>query len=270
MQDFIKLLAKYSYIFLFIFLEVIAFNLIIRNNAEQRDIFITSSNAFSGKLFSKVNKLKRLWAMDDLMDSLMKENIQLRKQLSQSQYIYGSDPQTTQDSLKKLHYNYYHAKVIDKSLTLRNNIFTINKGYLDGLKKGWGVIDQNGIVGIIDNVDKHFSTLIPLANIRISISVVLKSSNALGNLVWDGSDPKKMIVEGIPKHISVDPGEDVVTSGYSLFPRGIQVGKVSRVNIEPGSNFYQLEVLLSNDPYTTYNVVVIENLLSIKSNPDIQ
>ena len=270
MQDFIKLLAKYSYIFLFIFLEVIAFNLIIRNNTEQRDIFITSSNAFSGKLFSKVNKLKRLWAMDDMMDSLMKENMQLREQLTQSQYTYGADPQITQDTLKKLHYNYYHAKVIDKTLSLRNNIFTINKGYLDGLNKGWGVIDQNGIVGILEHVDKHFSTLIPLANTRISISVVLKSSNALGNLVWDGADPNKMIVEGIPKHISVTQGETVVTSGYSLFPRGIQVGKVSKVNIEPGSNFYELEVLVSNDPYTTYNLVVIQNLLAINSNQSIQ
>ena len=270
MQDFIKLLAKYSYIFLFIFLEVIAFNLIIRNNAEQRDIFITSSNAFSGKLFSKVNKLKRLWDMDDIMDSLMKENIQLREQLSQSQYAYGSDPQIIQDSLKKLHYNYYHAKVVDKTLSLRNNIFTINKGYLDGLKKGWGVIDQNGIVGILDNVDKHFSTLIPLANTRISVSVVLKSTNALGSLIWDGDDPKKMIVEGIPKHIPVSQGEEVLSSGYSLFPRGIQIGKISRVNIEPGSNFYQLEVLLSNDPYTTYNVVVIQNLLTANSNQIIQ
>ena len=263
MQDFIKFLAKYSYVFLFIFLEIIAFNLIIRNNSDQRDIFITSSNALSGKLFTKINKLKNLWAMDELMDSVMKENVMLREQLSQSQYTYAGDPQIIQDSLKQLHYRYYHAKIIDKSLSFRNNLFTINKGYLDGIKKGWGIIDHQGIIGIVQNADKYFSTVIPLANTRISVSVILESSNALGNLIWDGSDPRKMIVEGVPKHISVQEGERVLTSGHSLFPRGITVGRVSKVDIESGSNFYQIEIILNNDLYTAYNVMVVENLLSL-------
>lgn len=262
MHDILKLLAKYSYIFLFIFLEVIAFSLIVRNNQAQRDIFITSSNTFTGKLFAKVNKIKRLFQMDDLMDSLMQENIFLREQLNQSQYTYGLDPQIIQDTLKLQHYQYIHAKVVDKTLSLRNNYFTINKGFLDGIEKGMGVIDKDGVIGVIQQVNKYFSTIIPLANTRLSISVVLESSGALGNLVWDGFNPKRMIIEGVPKHISVKPGDEVFTSGYSLFPRGIAIGKVQEVNIEPGSNFYKIDVILNNDPYSTYNVEVVKNLLT--------
>lgn len=261
MQDILRLLAKFSFIFLFIFLEALSFYLIVQNNDKQRNIFITSSNLFSGKMYEKVGKLKRLFEMDDLMDSLMKENIELRESLVQNKYYYKSDPQIFHDTLSLQHYQYTHAKVVDKTLNLRNNIFTINKGIEDRISKGMGVIEKNGVVGVVGKVGRYFSSVIPLMNVRSSISVVIEKNGALGSLVWNGDNPKRMLLEGIPKHIQFELRDRIITSGYSLFPRGIVVGEIVSFKVEPGSNFYSIEVQLKNDPSTAYNVLVVKNIL---------
>ena len=262
MQEILRLLTKFSYIFVFIILEILSFYLIVQNNRKQRDIFINSSNVFSSRLYEKTNKLKRLFEMDDLMDSLMQENVQLREALAQNQYFFRTDPQIYFDSLSLQHYQYIHAKVIDKTVNLRNNIFTINKGYEDGIEKGMGVIEKNGVVGVVHRVNRYFSTVVPILNVRSSISVVIAQSGAMGNLIWDGESPTKMIIEGVPKHIQIDIRDAVLTSGHSLFPRGIEVGEVTNVKLEPGSNFHTIEMILKNDPGTSYNVLVVKNLLS--------
>ena len=266
MQEILRLLTKFSYIFVFIILESLSFYLIVQNNKKQRDIFINSSNVFSSKLYEKTNKLKRLFEMDELMDSLMQENIQLREALAQNQYFFKSDPQIFHDSLSLQHYQYIHAKVIDKTANLRNNIFTLNKGYEDGIKKGMGVMEKNGIVGVVHRVNRYFSTVVPILNVRSSISVVMEESGAIGNLIWDGNNPQKMIVQGIPKHIQVDIRDKVMTSGHSLFPRGIETGEVVDVKLDPGSNFHTIEIILKNDPGTSYNVLVVKNILSSPQN----
>ncbi len=266
MQDLLRLLAKHSYIFVFLFLEVICFYLIVQNNQKQRDIYLNSSNVISGKVYQKINKLKRLFEMDELFDSLMAENIDLREKLAQNQYTSGSDPQTVQDSIAIKHYSYLHAKIVDKTLNLRNNIFTLNKGYLDGIEKGMGVIVDNGVVGIVNKVGKYFSTVNPLLNSRTSISVVHPSSGAIGNLTWNGNHPKKMTIDGIPKHIRIKEGDLITTSGFSLFPRGIEIGKISESIIQPGSNFHTITILLDLDINTVYNVLVVKNLLLDNNN----
>ena len=262
MQEILRLLTKFSYIFVFIILEIISFYLIVQNNQKQRDIFINSSNVISSKLYEKTNKLKRLFEMDDLMDSLMQENVQLREALAQNQYFFKTDPQIYFDSLSLQHYQYIHAKVIDKTVNLRNNIFTINKGYEDGIEKGMGVMEKDGVVGIVHRVNRYFSTVVPIVNVRSSISVVIEQSGAIGNLIWDGENPKRMIIEGVPKHIQIDIRDAVMTSGHSLFPRGVEIGEVTNVRLEPGSNFHTIEMILKNDPGISYNVLVVKNLLS--------
>ena len=112
------------------------------------------------------------------------------------------------------------------------NIFTINKGIEDGISKGMGVIEKNGVVGVVGKVGRYFSSVIPLMNVRSSISVVVEKNGALGSLVWNGDNPKRMLLEGIPKHIQFELRDRIVTSGYSLFPRGVVVGEIVSFNIK--------------------------------------
>lgn len=82
-------------------------------------------------------------------------------------------------------------------------------------------------------------------------------------LIWKMGNPKILNLESIPKHKTVLVGDTVITSGYStIFPKGIQVGKVKTVVLEPGSNSYTIEVELFNDPTAWDALYVISNRLS--------
>src|SRR5690606_26997439 len=99
------------------------------------------------------------------------------------------------------------------------------------------------------------------------ISSSLVNSNAFGSLVWgeNNFDPKMAILKDIPNHIKVVKGEKVVTSGFSLFPEGILLGRVIEPNLESGDSFLNISVALEIDfASLQYVYVVTDNLADEK------
>jgi rod shape-determining protein MreC len=85
-------------------------------------------------------------------------------------------------------------------------------------------------------------------------------------LVWgDGNyDFKKAYVKEIPNHFKINVGDTVITSGYSKgasngFPKGIEVGTISKNRISTGDSFMTLEVNLFNDFSTLQYVYVVKD-----------
>ena len=60
----------------------------------------------------------------------------------------------------------------------------INKGETNGIKKDMSVISSNGIVGIINQTSKNFSSVISILSRDIKINAKLKDSNIFGTLEW--------------------------------------------------------------------------------------
>ncbi len=71
-----------------------------------------------------------------------------------------------------------------------------------------------------------------------------------------------MKLESVPKHADVAVGDTVITSGFStIFPKGIDVGVVKKINDKRGSNYFDIDVALNNDLSLVDNVYVISNNL---------
>jgi len=169
------------------------------------------------------------------------------------------------DTVNKVQYTYLAARVIKNSITLRNNIITINKGSNDGIENGMAVISAGkGVVGIIRDVSPHLATIESLLNKDTKISVSLKSTNALGSLVWGdrNSDFRKASIKDIANHVKVKLRDTIVTSGFGSFPPGILVGTVSNRGISTGDNFLTIEINLFNDFSTLQYVYVIKDRLA--------
>ena len=97
------------------------------------------------------------------------------------------------------------------------------------------------------------------------ISCSIKGKTAFGTLVWNGYDPTIMHLESVPKFENVQVGDTIQTSGYStMFPKGILVGKVQKVNVPPGSNNYEIAVHLFNNPIITQYAYVINNRFAVE------
>jgi len=167
-------------------------------------------------------------------------------------YSYSSENRGT--------YEFYPARVINNSVNKQSNYITLDKGSLAGIQADMAVVAPDGIVGVVRNVSAHYSTVIPILNSKLQVSVVLKNSDHFGSLIWDGKTYREAIVNEIPVHIELHKGDTIVTSGYSaLFPPGEMVGTIESFEENPGGSFRVLRVALSTDFKNLSRVYVVNN-----------
>lgn len=228
---------------------------------------MTSAGKISSTIYSATNNISSYFHLKDINEGLQRRNanlelevLYLRKQLQ-----IKNDSICANDSVgiipNKSQYNIRIAHVINNSIFHSHNYITIDKGETDGIKAEMGVIDQNGVVGIVNITGKEASRIISLLNPDLRLSCKIKGSENFGSLIWDGKAPNEAILEELPRHAIANIGDTIVTSGYSaVFPAGIPVGIVTERENEDDDNFYALRVKLLTDFSQLSTVMVIDNL----------
>ena len=95
------------------------------------------------------------------------------------------------------------------------------------------------------------------------VSGLIQRTGHFGTIQWDGSDPANVDLKFIPRHVQPIIGDTVVTSGYSgIFPDGIMIGTIEKINLSEEAPFYDLSVKLAQDfSRLSYVVVIKSNLL---------
>ena len=250
-----------AFFFLIIFL-ITGIVLTVRNNAYQRSVTFNSTNQVVGNAYENLNVLKRYMNLGQVNDSLARENALLYSQLLKMRNIDSAKDVAVIDTLTKQQYTYLAARVIKNSITLRNNIITINKGSVDGIKSGMAVISpQKGVVGFVRDVSEHLATIQSLLHKDTKISVNIKKNNVLGSLVWGerNFNHHKAFIKDIPNHFKINLKDTVVTSGFGSFPPGILVGRISNTGVATGDNFLTIGIDLFNDFSTLTYVYVIKD-----------
>lgn len=265
MRNLLDFLIKYSKWFIFIIYVVISCLLLFNNNPYQHYIYLTSANRVSSLVFKTSGIVTSYFHLRDInMDlqrrnaSLESEVIGLRKQLEHYREVLAADSLLT-DSVA-MPFDFILANVISNSVSRANNYITIEKGALDSVKPEMGVVDQNGVVGIVNLVGDHSARVISLLNPKMRLSCKVKGREYFGSLVWDGKSPHEALLEEMPRHEKFKKGDTIVTSGYSaVFPPDIPVGTVISHEKEHDDNFYVLRIKLFTDFTTLSTVRVIRN-----------
>jgi len=253
---------RYNAFFLFVIFFTIGLILTVKNNAYQRSVTFNSTNEVVGHAYEKLNVFKKYMNLGTVNDSLAFENAKLNTALLALKNIDSAKNTVVKDTATHVQYTYLAARVIKNSITLRNNVITINKGALDGIESGMAVISAGrGVVGIIRDVSPHLATIESLLNKDAKISVSIKSTKALGSLVWGdrNSDYRTAYIKDVPNHFKVKLKDTVITSGFGSFPPGIQVGTISNRGISTGDNFLTIQINLFNDFSTLQYVYVIKD-----------
>jgi len=256
---------RYNAFFLFIIFFTIGVILTVKNNAYQRSVTFNSTNVVVGHAYERLNVFKRYMNLGSVNDSLALENAKLNTAILALRNIDSSKNTVVKDTVNHVQYTYLAARVIKNSVTLRNNIITINKGSLDGIESGMAVISAGkGVVGLVRDVSPHLATIESLLHKDTKISVNIKSTKALGSLVWGdrNGDFRKAFIKDIPNHFKVKLKDTVVTSGFGNFPPGIPVGLISNRGIATGDNFLTIQINLFNDFSTLQYVYVIKDQLA--------
>ena len=248
MRTLWRFISRYNAFFLFLIFEVASLIIYIKNNSYQRAEFINSASGVIGRIDAEKDQLYSYLSLKDVNDSLARENAHLRNLLKASYYVDTASKHKVTDTIYKQQYEYIVARVINNSVNQTNNYLTINKGSEQGIAKGMGVICSKGIVGKIIYVSDHFALVQSLLHKDSQFSAMLAGNKEIGSIEWnDDLDPHKGILKDVSNNAQPKIGEWVVTSGYSLFPAGIPVGRVSSLHTKGGGYSLNMEVSLSVD-----------------------
>jgi rod shape-determining protein MreC len=158
-------------------------------------------------------------------------------------------------------YEMFSASVVNNSINKKDNYITINKGTRDGIKPEMGVIDRNGVVGIVYKTSAHYSLVISLLNSNSNINCKIANSDYFGYLNWEGDDSRYAILHDLPRHAKFTLGDTIVTSGHSrVFPEGVIVGTIDDIADSNDGLSYYLKIALASDFGKLNSVRVINRL----------
>lgn len=253
MRNLLNFLIKYNYWFLFLLLEVTSFVLLFRFNRYQHSVFFTSANAVAGIIYELQGGITSYFHLRSVNEDLLSRNMWLEQQVSGLEHMLSAQlgDSTKLHSIERLSMDsiqVFKARVIKNSLTRMDNYITLNQGASDGIHTEMGVVDANGVVGIVYKTSAHYSLVISLLNSKSSISCKILGSDYFGYLKWEGGDSRYAYLKDLPRHAEFNLGDTVVTSGYStVFPQGIMVGTVDDMEDSHDGLSYLLKVKLATD-----------------------
>jgi rod shape-determining protein MreC len=258
-KEIIKLIIKYHFTIIFVILEALCFWLIVQHNEYQRIVFSHRLSSVTGAISSMMASATNYLRLDEINRELMDENVRLKNQLERLETRRADTTWTVLSPDSSILHEYHAAKVINITFERMKNIVSLDKGRRHGIEREFAVATPAGVVGFVLGASEHYSNVIPLINVESRVSAMLKNNNYYGSLQWDGVDYRYSYLKDIPRHVSVMPGDTIVTSGFSpIFPENLIVGYVESVG-EDTSNFLEIKVRLAVDFKSLSDVYVIEN-----------
>ncbi|MBX3160842.1 MAG: rod shape-determining protein MreC [Deltaproteobacteria bacterium] len=181
---------------------------------------------------------------------LREENDTLRKQVAE--LVRAADDVAALEELalvkKRTPTDTLGARVIGAPLSPQFRVMRlrIDRGDKE-VQQDLAVIAGTGPVGRIDKVYGGYADVVLISDTRSKVDVVLKRTGARGTLVGLGKPDSyacvlKSLELAAKPELRAQVGDEIVTSGVgSIFPPGLVIGKVSRLDGDDGM-FQNLEV----------------------------
>lgn len=264
MRDLFRFLFRQRNNLLFAALLALSMWLVVIGNMHQRAQVISSSNVVIGRIYTMRNDITSFADLRRVNNDLVR-SLSMERERKFNLSLVSDTGGEVIDTIRRLRYTWIPAQVINSTTQKEKNFITLDKGSLDGLRPDMGVIGTDGIVGMVRETSPHFSLVTSVLNPAHAASAQLKSTRHFGQLKWNTSDPRTVLLSDIDKHIPVAVGDSVVTRGSEgVYPPGIQVGVVEKVENDPSIPFHVIIVRLSEDLTRSGQVTVVGDLMRIE------
>lgn len=154
--------------------------------------------------------------------ALQQENQRLRNLLEATQ---GRD------------YHFQFAEMIRVDLDPFAHKVWIDRGTDEDVVVGQAVIDGLGIIGQVEDVHIHYSTVRLISDPDHALPVQINRTG-LRTVAFGSGETDHLLMPNVPLQADVSPGDMIVTSGLGdRFPPGFPVGEVLRVQRDSGDTF---------------------------------
>ncbi len=268
MRNVFLFLKRYSVLIIFLVLQGLALSMLFSYNRFHQTTYGMFSNEVAGKLNKRVNKVESFFTLGEQNQALRKQNAALLSYLPSgsvspdTSFLVVSDTVTV-DSLKSYRqYQYFDAKIISNSVFLQQNYIVLHRGSVQGIVPNMAVVGTDGLIGTVISVSENMSIVMSLLHRQSKVIAVLKKGSGLGEVTWDGKDPRFLVLSKVPKTIVVKKGDTVVSSPYSdKFPPGIPIGYVEKIDQDQETNTYKLKIRTAVDFYAVQHAYIVKNLL---------
>lgn len=222
----------------------------VTSEGSMQDMFLSRTmHSFSARVWGWSENIRHYFSLKVENDKLAEENFNLRQEVlrlkkdAELQYV-DSIARSIAGISEVDNFRYMPATILKISSNSQHNYIILGQGSEDGVIVGSGIITENGVVGIVNSVDKHCSYALSFLNSGVSISSRIGTDGAIGPLSWDGKGYNGAILKNIPLQNKVEKGDTVYTSGHSsFFPPDIPIGVTGDSRIVNGAT-YEIDVSL--------------------------
>jgi rod shape-determining protein MreC len=155
------------------------------------------------------------------------------------------------------------ARVFARSPSTWYSTVEINKGSSDGVRGDQPVVNGEGLVGKVKSVTSGSAVVMLLTDQDFGVSAKAARSGEPGSIDPAVGAPGELRLELVPRGKLVEEGERIVTAGTvsprlkSLFPPGILIGTVSKVDEGEGELDRRIHVQPAADLRRLENVEVL-------------
>lgn len=268
MRNVFLFLKRYSVFIFFLVMQGLALSMLFSYNRFHQTAYGMFSNEVAGNLNKRANKVESFFTLSEQNQALRKQNATLLSYLPSGSLIPDSAFQLVTDtvavdSLKSYRqYQYFDAKIISNSVFLQQNYIVLHRGSAQGIVPNMAVVGTDGLIGTVISVSENMSIVMSLLHRQSKVIAVLKKGSGLGEVSWDGKDPRYLVLSKIPKTIVVKKGDMVVSSPYSdKFPPGLPIGYVEKIDQDQETNTYKLKIKTAVDFYAVQHAYIVKNLL---------
>ncbi|MFY0642853.1 MAG: rod shape-determining protein MreC [Bacteroidia bacterium] len=261
MQRLLAFIENNLHFILFLVLQVFSLTLVFKLNPYQRAYFSNSASgitSYVNNVSEEVRNFINLREGNRQLQHVYTDSVSKIKDIYQLHLL--TDTFKVKDSSFNLLYEVVAAEVVFNSVHKAENVIVINKGRADGIEKGAGLISSEGIAGVVIAVGEHFSTAMSVLNTNFHIVPQINGQEFFTELIWNNQNPYTLKINKINRLENVNVG-DMVTTGKSslIFPAGIPIGKVTKLNEVEGSQYFDTEIETASNFRNLHYVFVVNN-----------
>ncbi len=150
------------------------------------------------------------------------------------------------------------ARVIAKDISTEFRSIRINRGEDSGIKRNMAVVTEEGIVGRVLRTTPTTSDVVTVLDLYSAVDAIAERSRARG--VVEGLTDDVCQLKYALRTDDIQPGDFLISSGLGgIFPKGVAVGTVSKVNRQQYGITQEVEVKPSVDFSKLEEVLVVKN-----------
>lgn len=268
MRNVFLFLRRYSVFIIFLVMQIMALSMLFTDNRFHNTVMGMVTNEVAGNINKRVDKAEEFLSLSEQNKKLREQNAKLLSLLPSGTLLPDTAMEIVTDtfrldSIKQYRqYQYLSAKVISNSVFLQQNYMVLHRGSNQGLQPNMAVVGMDGVIGTIVHVSENMSLVMSLLNRQSKVIATLKKGSGLGEISWDGKDPRYLVLTKIPKTVVVKKGDTVVSSPYSdKFPPGLPIGIVHEVEQDQETNTYILLVKTAVNFYNVQHAYAVKNKL---------